>query len=71
MHKAIRVEKQLKYRGKHGSFSGTSSKSNRRDNKESSKLKEEAKAKDLVVDTKGNSETPSSTRSHDIKCFKC
>ena len=70
LHRAIKVEKQLKYRGKskQPSVYGPSWKLHGHGNSESSPQKEEAKGKAAVVTT-GKSDTPA--RARDIKCFKC
>lgn len=72
LHKAIKVEKQLKFKGfKFGSSSNFSWKPNWRDNKATSKTRDEAKSKDSANVTKGKSETTTPSKSHDIKCFRC
>ena len=70
LHRAIKVEKQLKHRGKskQPSVYGPSRKLHGNGNSESSPHKEEAKGKAAVVTT-GKSDTPA--RARDIKCFKC
>src|SRR5262249_31999054 len=73
LHKAIKVEKQLKSKGssKYGATSQSSWKSTwKKDNKES-KPKEDVKAKNPVTHYKGNTESKSSSRTRDIKCFRC
>jgi len=72
LHKAIKVEKQIKSRrSKSGLTSSSSWKSNWKDNKAASKTKEEAKPKDSVVIPKGKTETKTSSKTRDVKCFRC
>ncbi|XP_057443907.1 uncharacterized protein LOC130736073 [Lotus japonicus] len=73
LHKAVQVEKQLKSKtsSKFSSSSSTSWKSNWKNNKVISHPKENVKAKSTMASSKGKSETNSSSRSRDIKCFRC
>lgn len=73
LHKAVQVEKQLKSKtsSKFSSSSSTSWKSNWKNNKAISHPKENVKAKSTMASSKGKSETNSSSRSRDIKCFRC
>jgi len=66
LHKSIQVERQLK------NFSSTSSwKSNWQNKKSVTKSKDKAKSKNSLVAPKGKMEINSSSRSRDIKCFRC
>lgn len=72
LHKAIKIEKQLKSKkSRYGSSSSSTWKSNWKDHKSATKSKEEAKPKDSVVVAKGKTETTTSSKSRDIKCFRC
>ena len=73
MHKAIKVEKQLKSKGgsKFGVASNSSWKSNWKKNTTDSKPKEDVKAKSLVTSSKGKTNTKPFTRTREIKCFRC
>ncbi|KAJ4723247.1 Retrovirus-related Pol polyprotein from transposon 17.6 [Melia azedarach] len=72
LHKAIKVEKQIKSKEfKFGSASSSSWKSNWKDNKVTSKPKEEPKQKDSIVVSKNKIETEISSKSREVKCFRC
>src|SRR5215470_9822718 len=73
LHKAIQVERQLKSRSssKFSSSSSSSWRSNWKNNKAVPNPKENVKAKQFIVAPKGKTETNSSSRSRDIKCFRC
>ena len=73
LYKAIKVERQLESKGtsKYGSASSSSWKSNWKNNKAVAKSKEDAKAKDSITFSKGKTETKSSSKSRDVKCFRC
>lgn len=72
LHKAIKVEKQIKSRRvKFGSGFSSSWKLNWKDNKVTSKVREEEKLKDSVVVPKGKTKTKTPSKSHDVKCFRC
>ena len=71
LHKSIQVERQLKAKNT-SKFASTSSwKSNWQNNKSVTKSKDEAKSKNSFVAPKGKMEINSSSRSRDIKCFRC
>jgi len=71
LHKSNQVERQLKAKIT-SKFASTSSwKSNWQNNKSVTKLKDEAKSKNSFATPKGIMEINSSSRSHDIKCFRC
>ena len=71
LHKSIQVERQLKAKST-SKFASTSSwKSNWQNNKSMTKSKDEAKSKNSFVAPKGKMEINSSSRSRDIKCFRC
>ncbi|XP_044489105.1 uncharacterized protein LOC123213695 [Mangifera indica] len=72
LHKAIKMEKQIKTKGyKSGSASRSTWKTTWKDTKSASRLKGDAKPKDSVVVSKGKAETKSFSKSCDIKCFRC
>ncbi|RDX66933.1 hypothetical protein CR513_54246, partial [Mucuna pruriens] len=73
LHKAIQVEKQLKFKrsSKFASSFSSSWRSNWKNNKVVTNLKEEVKAKYSNALSKGKIDTNTSYRSRDIKCFKC
>ncbi|KAJ4705056.1 Mutant gag-pol polyprotein [Melia azedarach] len=72
LHKVIKVEKQIKSKGfRSGSVSSPLWKSNWKHNKAASKPKEEPKQKDSITISKGKTETKTSSKSRDIKCFRC
>ena len=73
LHRAIKVEKQLKYRGtsKSGVTSNSPWKSNWKKSTTDSKPKEDVKAKSLATSSKGISDTKPLTKARDIKCFRC
>ncbi|XP_038972043.1 uncharacterized protein LOC120104632, partial [Phoenix dactylifera] len=71
LHKAILVERQLKAKSTSKFTTSSSWKSNWQNNKSVSKPKEDAKAKNSIAAPKGKMETNSSSRSRDIKCFRC
>ncbi|KAJ4702912.1 Retrovirus-related Pol polyprotein from transposon 17.6 [Melia azedarach] len=72
LHKAIKVEKQIKSKKfRFGSASSSSWKSNWKDNKVTSKPKEEPKQKDSIVVSKSKIETEISSKSRKVKCFRC
>ncbi|XP_038973772.1 uncharacterized protein LOC103697756 isoform X1 [Phoenix dactylifera] len=72
LHKAIKIEKQIKSKGsKSGLASSSTWKSNWKDNKSASKTKEDAKPKDSVAISKGKTETNTSSKSRNVKCFRC
>ena len=71
LHKSIQVERQLKAKST-SKFASTSSwKSNWQNKKSVTKSKDEAKSKNSFVAPKGKMEINSSSRSRDIKCFRC
>jgi len=71
LHKFIQEERQLKAKST-SKFSSTSSwKSNWQNNKYVTKSKNEAKSKNSFVAAKGKMKINSSSRSCDIKCFRC
>ncbi|KAJ4715124.1 Zinc finger, CCHC-type [Melia azedarach] len=71
LHKAIKVEKQIKSKGfRFGSASSSSWKSNWKDNKVTSKPKEEPKRKDSIVVSKSKIETKISSKLREVKCFR-
>ena len=67
LHKAIKVEKQLKSRG----TSRYKSVSNWKNHESSPKDKEEVKSKEPDSSSRGNTDTKTSSRSRDIQCFRC
>ncbi|XP_038972522.1 uncharacterized protein LOC120104801 [Phoenix dactylifera] len=71
LHKAILVERQLKAKSTSKFTTSSSWKSNWQNNKSVSKPKEDAKAKNSIAAPKGKMETNSSSRSRDMKCFRC
>ena len=73
LYKAIKVERQLKFKGtsRSGSASKSSWKLDWKYNKGASKPKEDLKAKDSVVALKGKTEIKPSSKSRDVKCFRC
>ncbi|RDX88358.1 hypothetical protein CR513_30060, partial [Mucuna pruriens] len=73
LHKAIQVERQLKFKcsSKFASSSSSSWRSNWKNNKVVTNPKEEVKAKYSNAPSKGKINTNISYRSHDIKCFRC
>ena len=71
LHKSIQVERQLKAKST-SKFASTSSWNSNWQNKKSvTRSKDEAKSKNSFVAPKGKMEINSSSRSHDIKCFRC
>ncbi|KAJ4710328.1 Retrovirus-related Pol polyprotein from transposon 17.6 [Melia azedarach] len=71
LHKAIKVEKQIKSKKFiYGSVSSYSWKSNWKHNKVASKIKEEAKQKDSITISKGKTETKTSSKSRKVNCSK-
>ncbi|KAJ4708850.1 Transposon Ty3-I Gag-Pol polyprotein [Melia azedarach] len=72
LDKSIKVEKQLKSKEfRFGSASSSSWKSKWKDNKVTSKTNEEAKQNDSIVISKSKIETEISSKSHEVKCFRC
>ncbi|KAJ4717044.1 Retrovirus-related Pol polyprotein from transposon 17.6 [Melia azedarach] len=72
LHKAIKVEKQIKSKEfRFGSASSSSWKSNWKDNKVTSKPKDEPKQKDSIIVSKSKIETEISSKSREVKCFRC
>ncbi|KAJ4705053.1 Transposon Ty3-I Gag-Pol polyprotein [Melia azedarach] len=72
LHKAIKVEKQLKSKEfKSSSASSSSWKSKWKDNKVTLKTNEETKQKDSIVVSKSKIETEISSKSREVKCFRC
>lgn len=72
LHKTIKIEKQIKSKGfKFGLASSSSWKSNWKDNKAASKIKEERMQMDLAIVLKGKIKTKTFSKSHDVKCFTC
>jgi len=72
LHKAIKVEKQLKSGGKskRGSSSGSYWKSDWRERKSTSKSEDESKVKESESSDRGKMDK-STSRARDLKCFKC
>ena len=71
LHKSIQVERQLKAKST-SKFASTSSwKSNWQNKKSVTKSKDEGKSKSSFAAPKGKMKINSSSRSRDIKCFKC
>ncbi|KAJ4705041.1 Transposon Ty3-I Gag-Pol polyprotein [Melia azedarach] len=72
LYKSIKVEKQLKSKEfRFDSASSSSWKSKWKDNKVTSKTNEEAKQKDSIVVSKSKIETEISSKSCEVKCFRC
>ena len=71
LHKSIQVERKSKAKST-SKFTSTSSwKSNWQNKKFVTKSKDEAKSKNSFAAPKGKVEINSSSRSCDIKCFRC
>ena len=70
LHKSNQVERQLKAKSTSKFDSTYSWKSNWQNKKSMTKSKDEAKSKNSFAAPKGKMEINSSSRSHDIKCFR-